>query len=599
MRLDQSSSIIKEDPSIMVPNMSTEISVLTSEGVHISTAKPAEPGVETPSPEINLADPTLDDRAAFHRPVATCDLLSAVTNNSDSSVALGQHTPILPSDWPKPVISIGINHTNTPLEQYADSFQRYNNSRRKGPKPPREKQPSGWLTRGERKRIAMTLEQQELEDTSGAALPYDEGGWGKPEPVDWNAANQLLDFEGNIAPPPVEWDSRHQCFRDNWEDFIADYIFRGSDYYVKRESGEFKSLIKIDLLLPASRNANTALSDNLMYENCEIAPKDWILTEVENQPLQSFWKSLVQIVPAPVDEEDLNGDPFWLRYEHGTSMLKAYEHPSAICEPVNESDGDNYLLWEVSKYKTADWAIKLHHDKNNMKESEQKRLRRVEKERKRKAAKEPKIAPPPNKHRPKANVYLRPMHVTKDLGSVYDIYKHYANNTVYVSDLQAIDIQGLRERFEWVQKAGLPIIVAIERSGVKSRRKPMPENVVGFALADEDEGRGTQHSHVACLEVYVLPIYEQKGIGKNLVDRMLYLLDPMYHIVSDVTWDVNEDDLDYNTPGGKRVVGTVRAVLYYGEDERTRCNWIDMWLKQYGFERQADFTKAGMKLGKW
>jgi hypothetical protein len=80
---------------------------------------------------------------------------------------------------------------------------------------------------------------------------------------------------------------------------------------------------------------------------------------------------------------------------------------------------------------------------------------------------------------------------------------------------------------------------------------------------------------------------------------MLWLLDPAYRVQSDVLWSVHEDDLDYNTPGGKRVIGTVRVVLYYGEDERIRCQWMNEWLKRYNFAREADFSAAGIKLEKW
>jgi hypothetical protein len=71
-------------------------------------------------------------------------------------------------------------------------------------------------------------------------------------------------------------------------------------------------------------------------ENGEVAPKDWIFEEIENQTLQSFWRSLLQIVPEPVDPTDVQDDPFWLRYEHGCNFLKLQGALNAKCEPISD-----------------------------------------------------------------------------------------------------------------------------------------------------------------------------------------------------------------------------------------------------------------------
>lgn len=532
-------------------------------------------------------------QVAFQKPPSMSSYASVVANGSNSSVSVtsGPHVSKAVAQWSNPIIFTGAHHTNSPNEQYADAFGRYKKSKQKPSKVPREKKPGGWLTKEERKKMAATTAA--LDEAEGAVISYNENGWGKQPEIDWNAANQLLDWEGNPLPPPVEWDSRRQCSRDNWHEFIFDFVFHSQDHYVEKKPGKCGSTLKINM------NQSAFKSDAAG----ELAPRDWILTEADNQPLQTFWNSLHQHEPRLVDEEDVLGTPFWQRYEHGCDILKPLHHEDARCEPVDDQDptkADELALWQQSQKQTASSIISTRTAKHDDEETEKRLQRHIEKELKKKEKKAPKIAPPPNKHRPKANVFLKPMNIAKDLASVYSIYAHYAKDTVFVSDLEPVSMHDFRQRLNWVQSGALPMIVAVESIGKKSRHgNSAQEKIVGFAVADEDEGRATQQSHIACLEVYVHHDYLGKGIGKNIVDRMLYLLDPMYHVVSDVVWDAHPDDLDYNTPGGRRVIGTVRAVLYYDNDDRTRCSWINEWLKQYGFDKQADFTKAGMKLGKW
>lgn len=488
------------------------------------------------------------------------------------------------------------------------TYQKYDGGKVKHEKM---KQPGGWLTKKERKAMAATNEDPHNLKSDG--VPYNDGGFPPQPEVDWNGPNQLLDWEGNIMPPPVEWVGRRPCNRDNWAEFIIDHIQRSQPHYLQKETGEPYSSLVIDMshpaiLRPFEENQEGEL---VALPNGDIVPKDWIAAEIENQTLQSFWKSLVQIVPGPVDEGDISDDPFWLRYEDGTMALKPLDYDDdARCEFVDKNDPDHEaaMLYKRSRDQTSLTGAVDYFAKKDPDSNEAKYLRRLQKEKKRKAAakvvKEPKRVVPPNPHRPKTNIYLRPLQMDKDIHQVHLIYEHYANKTCYTSEVEAIDIDNFSQRLQWIKQAGLPMIVAVDRSGHKKSRNQghgtgPSEKILGFSFADEDDGQGSQHSHVCCLEVFVHPEWQTKGIGKNLLERMLWLLDPGYGVRSDVLWDVHEDDLDYNSPGGKRVIGTVRVVLYYGEDERIRCQWINEWLKGYDFAREADFSAAGIKFGKW
>jgi L-amino acid N-acyltransferase YncA len=470
-----------------------------------------------------------------------------------------------------------------------------NNQNGRLDKSRRQKLPSGWLTKEEKKALRA---QCGLDDPGNSnTITYNDGGWGDQHRFDWNAPNQLVDWEGNMLPAPVEWGGRRQYRPDNLVEFIVKYIHDSQPFYVEK-NGVFSSNQVIDVSHDSFRGE----------ENSEIAPKSWITEKIENQTLQSFWESLPHIVPEPVDSDDVQGKPFWLRYQHSSAFLQPLEHLTALCEPVSDqgpSAGRNALrLWIRSKRQTADTATQEYRDKENNNAKEERRQRRIEKRIRRDQLNAPKIAPPPNPHRPKVNIYLRPINISTDVKGVLDIYKHYANETAYVSELDAPDLRAMTQRFHDIEGTALPVIVAIGRLGEgkkdhQANGYASSEKIVGFAYADEDEGRHTQMSYTADVEIYVHKDYQTKGIGQNLLDRMMYLLDPLHSCVSDVLWRPPEDEPHWTCPGGKRIVGTVRVVFYYGTDERARCMWIREWLKRFGFKMEADMSRAGVKLGKW
>ena len=539
----------------------------------------------------------------FDKPAATSSVASVATNNSNSVATPVTHTATVPTTFAKSIIQASATHSNSPNEQYAESFQRYNAGKQKKSKQPREKLSGGWLTKEEKKQMNKRKDEH-LDDEAAAALAYEEGGWGPQPEFDWNAPSQLLDWEGNVLPPPVEWADRHQCTRDNWSAFMLEFVRNSQEYVVDTSEEDFKPILKVDTSHPLFTGETEG------RETGDVVPNDWIPEEIDNQTPQAFWKSLEQSAPDPVDEGDPVGPPFWKRLQHRSNMLKPLRHKSAKLEPVEAIGTGNAAEAVLYKEYNAHDAIAKFRDEHSKGYAEKKNKRRLQKElqvqKKMQEAEKEKIAPPPNKHRPTINVYLRPMRIDEDLAGVYAIWEHYAKNTVHISELDACDIADFRGRLDYIGNAGLPLIVAVEKTGQKARRgsnSGYSEKIVGWAVADEDEGRHTSHSHVAIMDVFVHPEYQQKNIGKNLVDRLLWLLDPMYKVISDVRWETNPDNIpahvNYDVPGGKRVVGTVRAVLYYEEKDRGRCVWVDRWLSAFGFEKQADFTRAGMKLGRW
>ncbi|KIW04980.1 uncharacterized protein PV09_04142 [Verruconis gallopava] len=529
------------------------------------------------------------------------ELNSSKIPNTKSIIRL---KPLQPPETSRPfhirsVVAHKNEGTTSSRNEYIRAYKKYYILKEsKIYQAPQMRKPGGWLTRAERKAISRTL--VDFQSLGGATeVPYNDRGWAISPDIDWNSPNQLLDWEGKILPPPVEWDGRRPCERDNWCDFIFEYIRESQPWFVK-SGGEakYESCCVVDTNRELFRAS----------ENGEIAPRDWIVETVENQPLQSFWRFFFKIPPAPIDLEDVGDDPFWLRYVHGSSMLLPYDHGDFLCEPVTDSgetteEQEAYRLWMRSKKQTSNLLIIEFLGKRREEGGERRYLQRKQKLVRRKAERKLKIVPPPNSNRPKVKIYLRPVNIKTDSQGVYDIYEHYANNTAYASELRAPELKEMIGRLHKIEATALPMIVAIEGSKLSKQRDPMSyrcvEKILGFAFANEDAGCRTQMSHVVNLETYVHKDYQKKGIGKTLLDRMLYLLDPLYHCVSDVPWEPPTDKPEFCTPGGGRVVGTLRIVLYYGVDERARCVWIREWLSRYEFQMEADFSRCGMKLNQW
>jgi L-amino acid N-acyltransferase YncA len=519
-----------------------------------------------------------------------------------------------PIERPQPPIATpsinGQQNAQSTKDAYSDAFNKYQYHSNATPvhtasKPPQitykpqrpktEKQLGGWLTKEERKAMAKRASDIGSDDNVAS---YDDGGFGTQADIDWNAPNQLVDWEGNILPAPVEWSSRHQCQRDNWASVMVEYIEKSQPHYVKQGDKAVSALI-IDT------SSKSFCSGAKGVENGEVAPKEWIANNIENQTLQSFWKSLMQTVLSPVDESDLQGAPFWQRYNDNTTILQPLKHEEAKCEPVEDDVSREYFLYKTGQTQTAELAIKKHNEKVNAKEREEINNRRMIKERctaEKARFQEP---PPPNPLRPAANFYLRPLSVSRDSAALHEIYTHYAANTFQAVDNAAVDLAAFCSELQALRATALPMIVAVERApGAKHKSRfeattRAPEKIIGYATTDQGSTSRKQMSHLGHMEIYVHPEYAHKGVGKNLLDRMLWLLDPTYRIQGDVSWKTPSNELSYTMPGGKRSVVAVRVAMFYGEGEKAKADWVGTWLEKFAFEKQADFSRAGMKMGQW
>lgn len=450
--------------------------------------------------------------------------------------------------------------------------------------PPRNKQVSGWLTKEEKRAMRAAA------DGEGPKMPAWDGDEGVPDNYDYNNPNNLLDWTGGFLPAPVEWSGRRHCTRDNWFEVLLDFV-KDIPYWTGEDLVGKSSLI-ISTKLPGFRD----------HHNAEIVPRQWIVESLENQDLQSFWKSVCQADPQPVDPEDLKMEPYWLRYAANNSpFMKEWDHPLVICEPVSDAaDEEGHRLWRLSKTQTTQSAIDTRaHKKNAGQRAQRKRTKQVENDLK--VERKNKIAAPPNPNKPRIPIYLRPVNMKNqdDAKQMRSIYNYYVENTCLVTDIKVPEMDIFWDDLKLSERIGLPLIVAIlDTDEEKAKRnrpgKAAPERIIGFGLASILDARPNALDWACQLDIFVHPQHLRKGVGKNLMDRMKFLLDPLYHSTDAVPWKAEEPL--YRALKG---VAVVRASIHYPADDRAHLSWVREWLEKWGFEMQADYDKAGVKMGQW
>ena len=174
------------------------------------------------------------------------------------------------------------------------------------------------------------------------------------------------------------------------------------------------------------------------------------------------------------------------------------------------------------------------------------------------------------------------------------IYNHYVENTVQAEELDAQTEAEIRCWIDDVVQAGLPCLVAV---GKRNQRKGLQgyasETIVGFVHLSDHAGRTTMCRFTFDLAVYVHPGYIRQGIGKCLLDRLMYIVNTGYTVRSGYEW-VNE--FEYLKHGMSRTIKTILVPLHYerGED----VEWATSYLGDFGFRKAGRFSQIGHKHNK-
>lgn len=250
---------------------------------------------------------------------------------------------------------------------------------------------------------------------------------------------------------------------------------------------------------------------------------------------------------------------------------------------------------------------------------------------------EPAPVPEVNPFSPTTAVHLRPA-IMQDAVGIASLYNHYVNNSFIPEDQEMLSDTDAQHMITMAKKDKLPFIVAIRgnqsaivqtQAGAQSSRTaawPVYEEVIGFASAESFNygfagGRKGRSRATVNMQAYVHPDHTRQGLGRNLLDHLIHVMNPGYAFRDACIWVNPENNPLYtfnNTAifhqmmiqlpvlrSDDRAYPWVKEFLYskffFVEEARLKCvgrtsnvrgppKWLDMVLFQAEATNGRDFT---------
>ena len=251
---------------------------------------------------------------------------------------------------------------------------------------------------------------------------------------------------------------------------------------------------------------------------------------------------------------------------------------------------------ETAEDKAKAYQKKLRDEAIESKQ-ERRKWRQIYKER------EASYVPPPNPHKPKANIYVRPGE-DRDMTQITEMYNYYVRTSVVASERKELTVAQWRARWQATVTDHYAFLVAVimhgkqppEKVPVRNRRH-IDETVVGFAFAEDygdDEGL---YRYTCELQFWVHHSYSRVGVGKTLVDRMLFAMDPMYPSRHGTPFVGGEDEQKYKD-GGYKIIKKILIHIPFLADDDSDFKWQAKWLVGFDFFHVCTLPDIGYKFGK-
>lgn len=389
--------------------------------------------------------------------------------------------------------------------------------------------------------------------------------WGDTRPPGLGEnRHELADWDGSWAPAPADWGDREAFHPDVVQSVLA---WRGT-------------VEPSNVLIESEGLYNTP-------KDSDIADPRWKPLELDGIPMDEWWE---QHCSRTDSDLGISKEPFWNHYlMESPPVLQALKHDEA---PIDSSDND------MSKvlYQTPHNMIREKHDahlRRKHKRKEKYELTRLLN------ANIPQYEPEPNPYIPDANIFLRPA-LSRDMTQITTLYNHFIKNTTCCPEHDPLSVSDVRERWQDGMDRRLPFIVAVDRSSKGNRRGgrngdnlPHYEHIVGFAYADDYNDNRGMYRYAVEVDMFVQPGLQRQGVGRCLFDKLLHVLDPHYDPRGG--YDFLSDDTNYVT-GGARTVGSIFINVPWAEGDKNRVDWIQNWLKQFGFFQAGHYPSMGRKL---
>lgn len=426
-------------------------------------------------------------------------------------------------------------------------------------------------------------------------------GWGTRRKRGQNVHGaDLADWAGGLGPASIDWDSRSQ-FRDHQSTAkIEKWLGQAC---IALEHAEQVRLTNggNTFTLALSPSGNRELVEQ---EQGDVAPRYWLLNEIDGKSANVFWAEHVQTNGSdvkPVDKDDLkDAKPWWKDYVDGShSMLKTLTYPEVAGIDPDENqmeklarENDNGGANAVENRKAAEKA----------KRDAQRKRTLAKRERAHKFSGTHNLNQSPTLSdtiKPGLHIFLRSA-TKEDMTHLRDIYNRYIDNTFVVPETERLTEADMLERWQAIKATKLPFIVACQRGEkIKARNKKgnggedmlLPDKVVGFACASEWSDGKCIYRPTVKLEVFVHMEQYMKHIGSCLADKMMGLLDPRF--VERGGYEVVEE-LDAVEPS--RTISNVLVNYSHDANKKDKLLWVSKWLKtRFGFEKVADLQGVAQK----
>ncbi|EPE36122.1 Acyl-CoA N-acyltransferases (Nat) [Glarea lozoyensis ATCC 20868] len=204
----------------------------------------------------------------------------------------------------------------------------------------------------------------------------------------------------------------------------------------------------------------------------------------------------------------------------------------------------------------------------------------------------------PNPFAPKIDVYLRPATVG-DAQQVAHIYNHYVMNSHITEDQEPVSTDEVANVIQASQRERLPFIVAIlgnvpesytrQHKTKRSQRATLSEyeEVVGFASAEIFNfgwggSRKGRSRATANLQLYVSPEHLRHGIGRNLLDRLMFTLKSTYPFMDACAWLNPDGEKTYDVGGAGKWHQLMFQLPILKKDD-PNLGWVTTFLKNHFF----------------
>ncbi|KAF3043549.1 hypothetical protein E8E11_005770 [Didymella keratinophila] len=389
---------------------------------------------------------------------------------------------------------------------------------------------------------------------------------------------KLMDWSGDWLPAPEDWAAR--------KGFTSRHFGQVIELWANEHSRSCTKLVDI-----SSPDFIGSKGEDGTWSNKDLVPRHWLHDTIDGIPPRKFWEEVRHRAPAPLSDIDITEDPpYWERWSDGQPsdcFMTTLVVPEAR---IDQDDKDNELELPYAMLCVKERIARVEAIKE-----ERNRKRHARRNRPGIAAKDEGPSALDRQLRPKSNIYLRPVGPA-DIPGITTIYNHYVKDTVHACELEEQTEAQIRVWIDGIVQSGLPCIVAVSR---RNQRKGLQgyvmEPIVGFTYLSDLADSSGMYRFSYELETYVHPGYLQQGIGKCLLDQIVFMCNTGYHQRGGYQYVCESQ---YLKNGHSRTIKTILANVHYekGKDEETE--WVTNYLGDFGFKKVGRLSQVGHKAGK-